>query len=103
MLALGAMGFREEFNDNNGGGAALAEKDFQDQVLGGLGETKKTTDELVKNFDNLDSKTKGIFEDITKQKNEFEGLTGQVTAIEHSFKKLAINSRMSSGSPMVIR
>jgi HK97 family phage major capsid protein len=104
MLALGAMGLREEFNDNNGGGAALAEKEFQDKVLGGLGETKKTTDELVKNFDNLDSKTKSIFEDITKQKNEFEGLTGQVTAIEHSFKKLSLQlkneQRLAYGDPV---
>lgn len=105
MLALGAIGFCEEFNGNpGGGGAALAEKEFQDKVLGGLGEQKNQTDELVKNFDNLDKKTKDIFEDITKQKNEFTGLTGQVSEIEHSFKKLALQlkneQRLAYGDPV---
>ena len=83
---------------------ALDEKAFQDQVLKGLGESAKTTDELVKNYDNLDAKTKSIFEDITKQKNEFEGLTGQITNIEQSFKKLSLQlrneQRVAFGNPV---
>ena len=83
---------------------ALDEKAFQDQVLKGLGESAKTTDELVKNYDNLDAKTKAIFEDITKQKNEFEGLTGQITNIEQSFKKLSLQlrneQRVAFGNPV---
>jgi len=91
MMALGGMGLCEEFGaGGSGGGTALSEKEFQGKVLEGLGETKSRTDELVSNFDNLDKKTKEIFEDITKQKNEFQGLTGQVTNMEHSFKKLTV-------------
>jgi HK97 family phage major capsid protein len=72
---------------------ALDEKAFQDQVLKGLGESQKTTDALVANYDNLDAQTKSIFEDITKQKNEFTGLTGQISNIEQSFKKLSLQLR----------
>ena len=104
LMALSGLGLCEEFKGDHGGGAALAEKDFQDTVLKGLGESKNQTDQLVKNYDQLDKITKGIFEDITKQKNEFEGLTGQVSSIEQSFKKLSLQlrneQRVAFGNPV---
>ncbi len=68
ILAHG--GLCEEFDAPQGGGA-LEEKDFQDQVLKGMGETKNQVDTLVENYDQLDGKTKEAFEDLTKQKNSF--------------------------------
>jgi HK97 family phage major capsid protein len=109
-LALGGYAWgnqlREEFDDGQGGGggAALDEKEFQGKVLGGLKEQKATVDDLVKNFDGLDKKTKGLFEDFTKQKDEFEGFTGQVKKIEHTFKKLQLQlkneQRLANGDPV---
>ena len=104
ILALPGYGLREEFNDNHGGGAALGEKEFQGKVLEGLKSQKATTDDLVSNFENLDKKTKGIFEDLTKQKEAFEGTSGQVSEMQHTFKKLQLQlkneQRAANGDPI---
>jgi len=103
ILALSGYGLREEFNDNHGG-AALGEKEFQGKVLDGLKSQKATTDDLVSNFDNLDKKTKDIFEDLTKQKEAFEGTSGQVSEMQHTFKKLQLQlkneQRAANGDPI---
>jgi|TARA_R110001592_G_scaffold357260_2_gene660115 HK97 family phage major capsid protein len=102
ILAHG--GLCEEFNGPQGGGAALEEKDFQDKVLKGMDQTKNQVDTLVKNYDQLDGKTKEAFEDLTKQKNAFDGLHSSFTAVEQAFKKLQVKlsgeQRQAFGSPI---
>tara|TARA_R110000772_G_scaffold63311_1_gene141889 strand:- start:989 stop:2467 length:1479 start_codon:yes stop_codon:yes gene_type:complete len=105
-LAAGCV-LRDKFDPEvggGGGGMAMKEADFQAKVLGGLGQAREQTQDLVKNFDNLDAKTKGIFEDLTKQKNEFDGLSNSVVKIEQGFKKLhvALNNerKAANGDPV---
>lgn len=104
ILALSGYGLREEFNDNHGGGGALAEKEFQGKVLGSLNEQKKTVDDLVANYDNLEKKTKETFEQLTKQKDDFEGTSAQVSEISRTFKKLQLQlkneQRSANGDPV---
>ncbi len=108
-LALGgyALGnhLREEFGEGGGGGgAALGEKEFQGKVLGALGEQKKSTDDLIANYEQLDKKTKRLFEDLTKQKNEFDGLGNQTDQLAHTLKKISLQmkaeSRLAFGDPV---
>lgn len=104
ITAQGGLGLREEFTGDHGGGAALGEKEFQGRVLEGLKSQKATTDDLVSNFDNLDKKTKGIFEDLTKQKEAFEGTSAQVSEMQRTFKKLQVQlkneQRVANGDPV---
>lgn len=99
---LGFQPLLDEFNgEHGGGGAALSDLDFQKQVLGNQKAQKKTQDDLLKNFDNLDKETKKTFEELTKMKNDFTGLDSQFKALDVLFKKvqvqLQLEQRMANG------
>lgn len=93
---------RTEFNDElGGGGSALAEKDFQQKVLGNQRVLKSENEKLLTNFDNLDKETKKTFAELTKVKNQFDGFDSQFKAIDQLVKKLqiqlALEQRMANG------
>lgn len=90
-----------EFNGELGGGAALAEKDFQAKVLGNQVALKTTQEALLQNYENLDKTTKSTMEELTKVKNDYAGFDHQFKAIDLLVKKLqlqlTLEQRMADG------
>jgi HK97 family phage major capsid protein len=86
-----------EFNGEMGaGGTALAEKDFQAQVLGNQKAMRTDQETLLKNYDNLDASTKKTMEELTKVKNDFHGFDNEFKQIDLLVKKLQLQLSMES-------
>lgn len=88
---------REESGPDLGGGGddPLARK-----ILAGIGETKKATEELSKNFSVLDGEAKKMAEDYAKIAKNFDGLESDVKAFQAQIAKMEAkiaNERRSNG------
>ena len=92
-----------------GGGGGLSSEEFQGKVMGKLDDIEKANDtstskveDMLKNFENLDTKTKDAFEELTKLKNNNSGLDSDMAQIKQSIAKvnLLVNAeqRASYGS-----
>jgi HK97 family phage major capsid protein len=90
----------EEFKGDNGGGG-LSTAEFQAKVLETVGKVKTTTEELTKNYDNLQKETKSAFEELTKLKNEQAASQGELTlAIKKLTLRMGQELRLANGDPI---
>jgi HK97 family phage major capsid protein len=90
----------KEFNEGeNGGGLSAAE--FQGKVLGTIEKVRTSQEDMLKNFDNLDKDTKKAFEELTKVKNEFNGLSDHQKQLDLLIKKvqlqMTLEQRLANG------
>lgn len=94
--------------DKDGGDLGGGGGDFEGKVIGMLdaqakaqGEIKHSIEDLTKNYDRLDKETKRAFEDLTKAKNQYEGLDSDISAVRLSLKqvmaRLAAEQRLATG------
>jgi len=87
--------------DNGGaGGTPVLDEQFRKTVLEGVGHVRKTTDEMVAKYDNLDTTTKKAFEDLTKLRGEQTDLQSKVDAIQRIGVALQRESRMANADPI---
>ena len=91
---------RKEAGDGeNGGGLSAAE--FQGKVLGTIEKVRTSQEDMLKNFDNLDKDTKKAFEELTKVKNDFNGLSDHQKQLDLLIKKvqlqMTLEQRMANG------
>ena len=74
------------------GPGTMSAEEFQTEVLNQTKSTaeavRKQKEELTLKFDQLDKKTKDTFEELTKQKNNFDGLSSDVASVSATMKKL---------------
>lgn len=91
----------EEFKNDNGGGGALTQEQFQGKVLETVRTIKTDQEKLLTNYENLDKSTKSTMEELTKVKNEFQGFDAEFKKIDLLVKKLqlqlSLESRMANG------
>jgi HK97 family phage major capsid protein len=87
--------------DNNGGGAVLSEKEFQEKTLGALEKVRTTQDDLVTKYENLQTETKDAFEELTKLKN---ATAASEKDFMQSIQKLTLQiqreMRLANGDPV---
>ena len=97
LLALGALGYCEEFGEGQGG-SALAEKDFQEKVLGGIGEVKKRHAEVETRLTEIDGEAKAAQETIAKAIDKWEATSGQTMELTKAIAKVQTRlATMKSG------
>lgn len=99
FLTLAAPKRREAGDGDTGGGLSAAE--FQGKVLGTVEKIRTSQEDMLKNFDNLDKDTKKAFEELTKVKNDFTGLSDQQKSLDLLLKKvqlqMTLEQRMANG------
>lgn len=78
----------------------MNESEFQQKVLGSIGQVEKTTETLLKNYDNLTAETKKAMEELTTVKNSQQSQGEALQAIQKLQAGLAREQRMAFGNPI---
>lgn len=79
----------------------LPEAEFQQKVLGTIDKVKTTTDDLTRNYDNLQKETKQAFEELTKLKSDHTATIGELNATMQKINlRLGQELRMANGDPI---